>query len=205
MKDVSTAIDIKVTPPTRQNTMKDILQPETDTTYALNLDTTDKKKVDERKSKLQNNMEENSNLEDLPGSCELLDKDAYGDVTPEEESDIDCDETIPVFTIVKENNEDNSKISVLDETAPPQDATSNNTENMKNCDTDDISSEIERNNSTYMTDETEQIEASNPSNSESLQINVEKEKSGEEILDLSPSILNSDNANSAFEISTFYV
>ena len=67
------------------------------------------------------------------------------------------------------------------------------------------STEIERNNSTYMTDETEQIEASNPSNSESIQINVEKEKSGEEILDLSPSILNSDNANSAFEISTFYV
>ena len=62
MKDVSTAIDIKVTPPTRQNTMKDILQPEKETTPALNLDTTDKKQVDEeRKSKLQNNKEENSN------------------------------------------------------------------------------------------------------------------------------------------------
>ena len=186
--------------------MKDILQPETETTNALNLDGKDKKQGDEEsKSKLQNGKEENSNLEDLSGSCELLDKDAYGDVTPEEEIDIDCDETIPVFTIVKENNEDNSKIPVLDETAPLQDAASNNTENMKNCDTDDISTEIGRTNSTYMTDETEQIEASNPSHSESMKINVEKEKSGEDILDLSPSILNSENANSAFEISTFYV
>ena len=186
--------------------MKDILQLETETTNALHRDTKDKKQIDEEnKSKFQNVNEENSNSEDLSGSCELLDKDAYGDVTPEEEIDIDCDETIPVFTIVKENKEDNSKMPVLDEAAPSQNATSNNTEAMKNCDRDEISTEIESKNSISKKDETEQIEELTPSDSESMKLKVEKEKSGEDVLNLSPSTLKNDNANSAFEISTFYV
>ena len=187
--------------------MKDILQLETETTtHAFNRDTKDKKQVNEEdKSKFQNVNEENSNSEDLSGSCELLDKDAYGDVTPEEEIDIECDETIPVFTIVKENEEDNSKTPIIDEAAPLTYDASNNTKNIENCDSDVISTEIESKNSTYKKDETEQIEASNPSDSESIQLKVEKEKSGEDVLNLSPSTLKNDNANSAFEVSTFYV
>ena len=87
----------------------------------------------------------------------------------------------------------------------PRSEAQNNTKNIENCDSDVISTEIESKNSTYKKDETEQIEASNPSDSESIQLKVEKEKSGEDFSNLSPSTLKNDNANSAFEVSTFYV
>ena len=76
---------------------------------------------------------------------------------------------------------------------------------MNKCDSDDFSKDIERKNSTNIKDETEQIETSTPSDSKSTKLNVEKEKSAEDISNVGPSISNNNNANSAFEISTFYV
>ena len=206
VKDDSSAIDIKVTPPTRQNTMKNILQPEAEAALVLsnvseNIDRIDKKEVSES----QDTEKENLNSEDLSGSCEILDEEAYGDVTPEKAIDISCNDDIPIFTIVKDSNNDNSKRSELVETEAKSENKSNKTESMGDCDDGDINVKTEENTAIETKDETETIKIDCPSDDKSLQANAEKENSGNEKLNASPSNINNDNANSAFEISTFYV
>ena len=64
---------------------------------------------------------------------------------------------------------------------------------------------LEATNTTEEKQETDSMVENKDSNSISLSLNEGQETSGNELLSLSPSILNNDNASSAFEIATFYV
>merc|ERR1712150_38775 len=208
VKDSSSTVDIKVTPPTRQNTMKLILPHEIENQIIRNEVDGDKDKTDKKEeSKALNKSEEKQNIEGISGSCELLDKDAYGDVTPPEQIDISSIECVPTFTIVKEENiQECPKATEINEVeAIPEGAISNINEETEKSDTGKVEKKLEATNTTEENQETDSMVENKDSNSISLSLNEGQETSGNELLSLTPSILNNDNASSAFEIATFYV
>ena len=152
---------------------------------------------------MPNRKDENENSEDILGSCEILDEEAYGDVIPPEDIDTSANEDIPLFTIVRENaKHDSLKTTMVDEAVTEsKDVISNNTENADKCDTA-VDVKLEASSAEDTKDETDPITNDANSDKNSMSINEEKDKSDDELLNLSPSVLNNDNAHSAFEIST---
>ena len=203
VKDVVSSVDIKITPPTRQNTEKDILQ-ESEKPLIVNQEPKDTDKTNEiEEPKVQSRKEGYENSEDISGSCEILDEEAYGDVIPSEEIDTSANDDIPLFTIVKENiKHEGFETSKHNEVvSESKDKISNMIANIDKCDSA-VDEKLEASTAENSKDETDPITKDAYSDKNSMPTDEEKDKGDDELLNLSPSILNNDNAHSAFEIST---
>ena len=205
-KDTPTPIDIKVTPPTRQNTLASISPP----TFTIGNST-----VTHNNEQTKNDPSDpeyivnvTGNNEEILDTCEIQDVDAYGDIL-QDDTATNHDEILPTFTIFKEDSKNEgqktSKESKKVELEPECTEVNLNEEAKQSCDNIGCAKEAEDITNSKEKDETDSRSESEDSKAN---LNTSQEDTGSndnELLNLSPSILNIDNANSAFEISTFYV
>ena len=148
------------------------------------------------------------NTEDILGTCELQDVDAYGDILQDDTASND-NEIVPTFTIFKEDSkndgqkthEESKKVELESECT----VVNFHEEEKQNCDNIGCAKEAEDMTNSKQKDETD-LRVEIKDSKDNLNTNQDETDSNDnELSNLSPSILNIDNANSAFEISTFYV
>ena len=150
----------------------------------------------------------NENNDTPLDTCEVLDKDAYGDILQNETTTAEI-ENLPTFTVIKgDTTQDDKNIIQAAETNTTSEGNIHtSSERNQKCDLiESRKKEFEENVDMEGSEETDSNPKLIESNDESKASEEYLELNGRESPpSLNPSTLINTNANSAFEISTFYV
>lgn len=202
--DPSKDVDIKVTPPSRQNTIGSIAIP-TDLNSSAALD---EKKDSKESCTSMNNMCDSSEDNDIfSDTCEINDKDAYGDIRPDALAESVTNRSPEVNSTINDPNKNDSNDPVNNKIKLEPEMN----ESMPNIviETDEFASETI---GSDLNTEEKQADTSIIAQNNTL---LEEEKSKDAVefeelapngpINLTPATLGIANASSAFDVSTYYV
>ena len=202
--DPSNGVDIKITPPSRQNTIASIAI-SADPNSSLVLD--EKNDSKESYTSISNMCDSNECNDIFSDTCEINDKDAYGDIRPEEfvesvtKRSPELNSTMnypnengsndPVNNLIKLESEINESIPTQD--IEPDDLGLETVDVDVNTEEKQVDTSIIGQNSTLL-------------EGEKIKVAVEfEEPTPNGPINVTPATLGIANASSAFDVSTYYV